>query len=127
MRPQAVGWAWARLGRQDQQNPPASVTVGLDSRLVDENFVRSRTQNGAASCVPGITVGVSQLQQSRKYQGLRLTKENEKRILLEVGPASAADPFRRLHSDLTPNGRQLGSTASECRGISLRRDIGSAA
>ena len=48
MRPQAVGWAWARLAARLSSIPPASTAVGHDSRLVTMPCCLSRWRSRAA-------------------------------------------------------------------------------
>ena len=48
IRPQAVGWAWARLAARLSRTPPASTTAGHDSRLAGMPFCLSRWRSRAA-------------------------------------------------------------------------------
>jgi hypothetical protein len=48
IRPQAVGWAWARLAARLSSTPPASTTVGHDIRLVGMPACLSRWRSRAA-------------------------------------------------------------------------------
>ena len=48
IRPQAVGWAWARLAARLSSTPPASTTAGHDSRLAAMPCCLSRWRSRAA-------------------------------------------------------------------------------
>jgi len=48
IRPQAVGWAWARLAARLSSTPPASTTAGHDSRLTGMPACLSHCRSRAA-------------------------------------------------------------------------------